>query len=58
MINFIRESFNELKKVEWLDRKLTVQYSIIVITVLIAFAGFITYSDEFFLILRRLIINI
>ncbi len=56
--SFTIESWNELKKVEWLGRRMTIQYSIIVVAVLILFTGFITLTDEVFLFVRTLIISV
>ncbi len=55
--SFARDSFNELRKVEWLSRKMTIQYSIIVLSVLIFFMAFITLADEVFLFIRTLLIT-
>lgn len=56
--DFLNGSWLELKKVEWLNRKMTVQYSIIVFAVLAFFTVFITLSDELFLLVRELVVNI
>ncbi|MCA9387349.1 preprotein translocase subunit SecE [Candidatus Dojkabacteria bacterium] len=55
--NFLRDSWNELRKVEWLSRKMTYQYSLITFGVLIFFIFFILAVDELFLAIRNLLVR-
>ncbi|MCA9380830.1 preprotein translocase subunit SecE [Candidatus Dojkabacteria bacterium] len=56
-IDFIRDSWNELRKVEWLSRRMTYEYSIITFGVLIFFVFFILVVDELFLFVRTLLVR-
>jgi preprotein translocase subunit SecE len=48
VFTFIKESKEELKKVDWPSRKKTVRYTIIVIQVSLAVALFLGVLDLFF----------
>jgi preprotein translocase subunit SecE len=47
-ISFIRESYEELKKVSWPSRKQTINYTLVVIGVSVAVAVFLGVLDMIF----------
>lgn len=56
IVNFFKETFNELKQVEWLSRNKTLRYTLLVIIFLVIGATFIILVDQLFLLIRSSII--
>lgn len=57
IITFFKEVKTQLKKVNWLSRKETIKYTVIVIVVSTLVAAFLSSLDYFFnMILRKFII--
>ncbi len=54
--NFIVQTLNELKKVEWLSKKLTVKYTILIVSCLVIGTLFILFVDQIFVQIRSLVI--
>jgi preprotein translocase SecE subunit len=56
VFGFLKSTYEELKKVEWLGRGTTVRYSILTITMIALFMMFIVFADEVLLSIRNLVI--
>lgn len=56
VLGFLKSTYEELKKVEWLSRSMTVRYSVLTITIVAIFTVFIVASDEILLFVRNLIV--
>ncbi len=55
--NYVKESYEEMKKVTWPSKKETYQYTLLVIGISIAVAIFLWFLDQIFdFILRSFII--
>ncbi|GAB4285819.1 MAG: hypothetical protein Kow0081_3750 [Candidatus Dojkabacteria bacterium] len=55
-ITFLRSTYSELKKVEWLSRAMTFRYSLIVIITIFLSTLLLIFFDETLLLLRNLLI--
>jgi preprotein translocase SecE subunit len=55
-IRFIKESYRELRNVEWLSKVQTYRYSLVTLTVIILFSLLTLLADQAFLGLRNLLI--
>jgi preprotein translocase subunit SecE len=55
--NYVKESYEEMKKVTWPSKKETYQYTLLVIGISIAVAIFLWFLDQIFdFVLRNFII--